>query len=85
MPSWVQHLSYGGLIQPSTEWLNKVHTMNKHFLKYNGKKQQFKKREIVVTNLVERISRKEDIPVHLVHTFVKLRTIIRINRLKLKK
>lgn len=36
LPSWVQQLSFSGLVKPSAEFLNTVHKWNKHFEIYHG-------------------------------------------------
>lgn len=83
LPSWVRQLSYGGLIQPSNEWLKKVVKFNKYFLKYHG--EHFKKETNTVKMLSFKIKKQErDVPITIIKAFVKLRIIIRINYLNLK-
>lgn len=77
LPSWVEHLSYGGLIKPKRSWLQKVKKMNKYFLKYHGP--QLEKKHSVTKQLSNFIYQKENIPLDLVQNFIKLRTIIKIN------
>lgn len=39
IPSWVQHLSFGGLIEPSALWKEEIDNLEKHFNKYHKNKQ----------------------------------------------
>lgn len=78
IPSWVQQLSFGGLIKPSLEWLNKVKKWNFYFEKYAN--DIIKLGPGVVKKLANKIKRKEDnIPFKIIYRFCKLRIIIRIN------
>jgi hypothetical protein len=36
LASWVQQLSYGGLIKPKYEWLEKIKKWNTYFEKFHG-------------------------------------------------
>ncbi|KAK3918928.1 Putative hydro-lyase [Frankliniella fusca] len=39
LPSWVQQLSFGGLMEPTPEWLEKAHSIEKHFNSFHGNHQ----------------------------------------------
>lgn len=77
LPSWVQQLSFGGLIKPYSEFLNTVHKWNKHFEVYHG--QNLRKDSLVIKKLVDKIKESESLPCSVVKLFCKLRTIIRMN------
>jgi hypothetical protein len=70
LPSWVEHLSYGGLIKPTNSWLLKVKKMKKYFLKYHGP--ELKKKYAVAKQLSNFIHAKENISLDLVQSFIKL-------------
>jgi hypothetical protein len=70
LPSWVEHLSYGGLIKPTNSWLLKVKKMNKYFRKYHGP--ELKKKYAVAKQLSNFIHAKENISLDLVQSFIKL-------------
>ncbi|KAJ4442669.1 hypothetical protein ANN_04258 [Periplaneta americana] len=40
IPSWVQHLSFGGLVKPSDKWMNNFHKIEKHFIEFHGNEVQ---------------------------------------------
>lgn len=81
IPSWVQHLSYGGLIEPNTLWMNEVKQMEDIFNMYH--KQDVKKLK-PLTTVIRKIAKRVTTPKELVKDYVKLRTIIKINYLNLK-
>lgn len=37
LPSWVSHLSFGGLTEPAEKWLQEIRTLEKLFNKYFGR------------------------------------------------
>lgn len=83
IPSWVQQLSYGGLIKPTGSWLKKIKKWNRYFLIYHG--QDIRKGPDVSKKLAKMIFKKEkELPYSLVQNFCKLRTIIRMNFQNLK-
>lgn len=83
IPSWVQQLSYGGLIKPSKEFFKKVKAWNSYFQTYHG--ESFRSGPGVVKKLAKKILKKEcGYPCKVIEAFCKLRTIIRINFRNLK-
>lgn len=78
LPSWVQQLSYGGLIKPTTEWLNIIKKWNTYFEHVHGKC-EIVSTPGVVKKLTEKIKKRSDMPVEVIKSFCKLRIIIRIN------
>lgn len=83
IPSWVQQLSYGGLIKPSAHFKTKVKKWNFYFESHHG--DSFRKGKGVVQSLAKKIFKTEkELPLNLVKDFCKLRTIIRMNFRNLK-
>lgn len=86
LPSWLQSLSFGGLIQPSVEWKSQVEKMEKYFQKFHGNK--FKEGKGIVTRTYNYIARKMkniEIPKELLKSFCNLRVIIRMRYLNNKR
>lgn len=78
LPSWVQQLSFGGLVKPTATWLEKIVKWNKYFEIFHGS--LHRKGPEVVRKLTLKIKKKEpQFPIELIRSFCKLRTIIRIN------
>jgi hypothetical protein len=78
IPSWVQQLSYGGLIKPSEQFSKKVKKWNLYFQSYHG--ESLRKGQGVVQNLAKKIFKRETtLPFQLIKDFCKLRLIIRMN------
>lgn len=83
VPSWIQNLSYGGLIEPSETWLAQVMSMEKYFVKLH--KETFSNPKKIVKNTSNYISNKlKDIPKDLVISFCRQRVFVRIKYLNLK-
>ncbi|KAK3923436.1 Transposable element P transposase [Frankliniella fusca] len=78
LPTWVQQLSFGGLMQPSSAWLEKAHLMESIFNKLNGKDSIFKGPNIVATCSRQVLREIADVPEKVIHTFILQRTRIRI-------
>ena len=84
MPSWLQSLSYGGLVQPSNEWVEQVNTMESYFQKFH--KNKFKRGKGIIARTGKYIRKYlNDIPPELVKEFCRQRIFIRIKFLNLKK
>ncbi|EFA11760.1 Transposable element P transposase-like Protein [Tribolium castaneum] len=77
LPTWVEQLSYGGLVKPKQAWVENITKWNKFFERFHGK--FFKKGGGVVKKLTLKIAKKDKMPVEIIKSFCKLRTIIRIN------
>lgn len=77
LPSWVQQLSYGGLVKPKPEWFKKIVKWNTYFEKFHG--DSFRKVPSLVQSLALKIKKKDTMPLDIIKAFCKLRTIIRIN------
>lgn len=82
-PSFIQNLSYGGLIEPSEEWKQQVFKMDKYFQKFHKDKFSVKK-EIVKKTTEYICSKLVDIPKELVKSFSQQRMFIRIKFLNMK-
>ena len=75
-PSWVQMLSYGGLIEPAEFFVKMVKLLECEFNKYHGEKDI--KRGRNVTANFELYVKKQNIYPEIVKSFAKVRTFIRI-------
>lgn len=83
LPSWIEQLSYGGLIKPTEKWLQKIKKWNHYFESHHG--ESLRKTTGVVKNLAKKIFKKEkEIPLKVIQVFCKLRTKIRMNFRNLK-
>lgn len=83
-PSWIQNLSFGGLIEPSDKWLDYVNKMDTYFQKLHKNNFHFTK------NIVKRttqyiLSKVTDVPKELVTSFCRQRVFVRIKFLNIKK
>lgn len=75
-PSWVQHLSFGGLMRPSPSWFQDARKMERMFTNFH--KESFRSKKNIVKRLTHIILKK--IPTRseaIIKKFVKHRTIIR--------
>lgn len=80
MPSWVQQLSFGGLTQPSEEWMKNVEKMETFFNKFHKGTLRTGKNIVIRTH--KYISKKcPNVPQILVKSFSKQRIFIRIKYL----
>lgn len=82
MPSWINHLSYGGLILPSDYFKTHVFRIERLFKKIT--KQQIPKGPKVVKNLSKKIIKRMEIEEKynfVVQTYVKQRVLIRMKYL----
>lgn len=84
LPSWVQQLSFGGLIKPSTYFLNTIKQWNKYFEIYHGDN-KLRKEKLVVKKLALKIKKRENVSFIIIKLFCKLRTVIRMNYLNTKR
>lgn len=83
-PSWIKNLSFGGLIQPSDEWLDQVQRMDKYFVKLH--KDNFKFKKHIIKRTTRYISTKvTDVQNELVASFARQRVFVRIKFLNIKK
>lgn len=83
LPSFLQHLSFGGLMDPSEEWKAKVFKMDKYFQKFHNDSFMVKKN--IVEKTTDYLSTKiADVPEELLKSFCKLRVIVRIKFLNKK-
>ncbi|KAG8231966.1 hypothetical protein J437_LFUL008887, partial [Ladona fulva] len=76
LPSWIAHLSFGGLIKPSEMWKTQVMKMKNIFLKYCKKRMVVRKN--TVTKLTTKIEPEVDVGTELVKAYVLQRIYIRI-------
>lgn len=87
MPSWLQSLSFDGLIEPSSEWLSQVKIMEKYFQKYH--KKQFQEGKNIIKRTTEYITKKMNKPNiitdELISAFSRQRVFVRIKYLNAKK
>lgn len=83
-PSWIQNLSFGGLIQPSDEWLDHVTKMDKYFQKFHKDTFYFKK-NIIKKTAEYILSKVKDVPKELVKSFCRQRVFVRIKFLNVKR
>ena len=68
LPSWVQQLSYGGLIKPSNEWLQKIIKWNHYFEIFHGN--AFRKGPLITQRLTNKIKKRDTMPVELIKSFL---------------
>ena len=81
MPSWVSHLSFGGLMQPSRKWEKEAKILNKLFEKFhkNGK---IRKGKNITEKLVKIVETKhKDINLEAARCYLRQRLFIRIKYL----
>jgi hypothetical protein len=86
MPSWLQSLSFGGLIEPSSEWLSRVKIMEKYYQKYH--KQQFQEGKNIIkrtTEYTKKMNKPNIITDELISAFSRQRVFVRIKYLNAKK
>ncbi|KAG5866501.1 hypothetical protein JTB14_012598 [Gonioctena quinquepunctata] len=87
LPTWVQHHSYGGLIEPNESWKSTIEKFNVEFEKFHQQDlgHGLRKGKRVTKKLIRRLCWKHNvIPKEVIQTFVKLRTIIRIKYINFK-
>lgn len=80
-PNWIQHLLYGGLTEPTANWIKIAEVFENMFKKFYKKKEINPDTDIVkrLTNLIKR--KCHDMPEDLIKAFVLQRTHIRIEKL----
>lgn len=83
LPSWIKHLSFGGLVEPSNEWKNKITELENNFKKYFGNEVIHMRNTTRI--LVNNIKKSVDVDETILRTFVKQRLFIRINYLNTQK
>lgn len=82
MPSWINHLSYGGLIVPSNKFKNNIYRIERLFKKIT--KLQIPKGPNVVKNLTKKIISRmemEDKYNSVIQSYIKQRILIRMKYL----
>lgn len=80
MPSWVHHLSFGGLTEPTDYWVMQAKQFENIFKKFH--KEKVDPNSNIVKRLSHLIKKKYcDIPEDLIKAFVLQRTYIRIKQL----
>lgn len=84
VPSWVQHLSFGGLIKPSDKWMSDVKSMETLFQAFHG--QNILKGKNVILKTIKFIKmNSSDIEEKLIQIFVRQRLYLRLKYLNQKK
>jgi hypothetical protein len=76
VPSWIRHLSFGGLIQPSEEFLEHVQLMEKIFCKHT--RNHFTGIRQISVKLLQKLSKKCTVDDVIIKTFVRQRIFIKI-------
>lgn len=77
IPSWVQSLSFGGLMDPSEEWYQSVLNMDKHFTDIHKTGFAFKTK--IIEHTTSLITKEiKNVPEILIQAFVRQRVFIRI-------
>lgn len=83
LPSWVNHLSFGGLTEPSYSWKSDIIILEKLFTVYLGSGLRY------ISNIVKKLTKKICTKIKLdkiiVKSFVRQRLFIRINYLNYQK
>jgi hypothetical protein len=82
VPSWIRHLSSGGLIQPSEEFLEHVPLMEKIFCKHT--RNHFTGIRQINVKLLQKLSKKCTVDDVIIKTFVRQRIFIKINFLNVE-
>jgi hypothetical protein len=82
VPSWIRHLSFGGLIQPSEEFLEHVQLMEKIFCKYT--RNHFTGIRQINVKLLQELSKKCTLDDVIIKTFVRQRIFIKIHFLNVE-
>ncbi|XP_046683531.1 uncharacterized protein LOC124369548 [Homalodisca vitripennis] len=81
--SWIRHLSKGGLVEPSEQWIQISQVCEQEFNIFHGEK-RIKKDINIVKDLVAKVSQKvEHFPLEVITSYIKMRTIIRMKDLNL--
>lgn len=84
LPSWLDHLSFGGLTTPSDEWMQVVKLIETEFNTYN-EKQQLNDRPNISKILTDKIMKKQTaFPEKIIKAYILQRIFIRIKHLNLK-
>ncbi|KAJ8938914.1 hypothetical protein NQ314_011290 [Rhamnusium bicolor] len=86
IPSWIESLSFGGLIQPSDKWAQQVEKMEKYFNKFH--KENFRQGKHIVKRTINYITKKVSemqISHELIKSFCRQRVFIRIKFLNMKR
>lgn len=79
-PTWIQHLSNGGLIEPSEDLYGAVLRMDKYFKFYHGN--MYRKGDGVIKKFVVFLQTLfPDLPEEIIRTYARIRTFIRIKYL----
>jgi len=78
-PSWVQYLSFGGLTEPSTDWVKQAKIFETLFKKFH--KEKIDTESNIVKRLTKLIKKRCDMPEDLIKAFILQRTYIRIKLL----
>lgn len=83
IPNWLQHLSFGGLIQPSKQWMKQVHIMEKKFNQFHGKT-SIKSGQNIVKRTTNFLANTLNISKELIEDFSRQRIFVRIKYLNTK-
>lgn len=84
LPSWLDHLSFGGLTTPSNEWMQVVKLIENEFNIYNGK-EKLNNSPNISKILTDKIMKKQTaFPQKIIKAYILQRIFIRIKYLNLK-
>lgn len=75
-PSWVQHLSFGGLTEPPADWVKQAQIFETLFKKFH--KEKMYTNSNIIQRLTKLIKKKCNMPEDLIKAFILQRTYIRI-------
>ena len=83
MPGWIQHLSFGGLTEPSDKWLLQAKECERIFSRFH--KTQINKDPYITKRIVNSIKKRSDLPEEVIKAFVLQRIYIKIKWLNVMK
>ncbi|KAG5860697.1 hypothetical protein JTB14_020641 [Gonioctena quinquepunctata] len=78
-PSWVDELSYGGLLESSNELLKKIRILEMHFEKIN--KKRFFSKKFIFKRMFLNLKNVVDLPEEITQAFLRQRIFIRMKKL----
>jgi hypothetical protein len=80
---WIEIVSRGGLLVPTTSWLNLVNCFEEDFQAFHG--ERFRQEAKVIKNLVKTMCLKyPNVSSHIIKKYVQVRTSVRIKYLRSK-